>query len=157
MHGEGYEVPSVSMRMETVDSDQDFEEPPPSQVYVDFLSMLIARTSCRKKERIGRTEYLIETIRARTRKEDGRVACCAFGAGKLDLGGGCAGPAGGAGGVWRPGWGSGPAQPDGAVGRAGRVGGPGWGHGAGWARWLAGGGTGWAGVGRLEAMVGTFI
>ena len=44
MHGEGYEVPSVTMRMETVDSDQDLEEQPqPSQVYVDFLSMLIAR------------------------------------------------------------------------------------------------------------------
>ena len=43
VHGEGYEVPSVTMRMETVDSDQDFEEPPPpSQVYVGFQSMLIA-------------------------------------------------------------------------------------------------------------------
>ena len=43
VHGEGYEVPSVTMRMETVDSDEDFDEPPPpSQVYVDFLSMLIS-------------------------------------------------------------------------------------------------------------------
>ena len=41
--GEGYEVPSVTMLMETVDSDEDFEEPPlPFQVYVDFLSMLIS-------------------------------------------------------------------------------------------------------------------
>ena len=43
MHDEGYEVPSVTMRMETVDSNQDFEkQTTPSQVYVDFLSMLIA-------------------------------------------------------------------------------------------------------------------
>ena len=78
VHGEGYEVPSVTIRMETVDSDQDFEETlPPSQVYVDFLSMLIAkyamilmRLSRRKKERNGWTEYLIETKGARTRKEN---------------------------------------------------------------------------------------
>ena len=42
VHDKGYEVPSVTMRMETVDSDEDLEEPPqPSQVYVDFLSMWI--------------------------------------------------------------------------------------------------------------------
>ena len=32
VHDEGYEVPLVTMRMETVDSDEDFEQPPPSQV-----------------------------------------------------------------------------------------------------------------------------
>ena len=32
VHKEGYEVPSVTMLMETVDSDEDFEQPPPSQV-----------------------------------------------------------------------------------------------------------------------------
>ena len=32
VHKEGYEVPRVTMRMETVDSDEDFEQPPPSQV-----------------------------------------------------------------------------------------------------------------------------
>ena len=32
VHDEGYEVPRVTMRMETVDSDEDFEQPPPSQV-----------------------------------------------------------------------------------------------------------------------------
>ena len=80
MHGEGYEVPSVTMHMETVDSDQDFEEPPQqSQEYVDFLSMLIAkyammlmRVSSRKKERNRWTEYPIETRGARTCKEDTR-------------------------------------------------------------------------------------
>ena len=80
VHGEGYEVPSVTMHMETVDSDQDFEEPPQqSQEYVDFLSMLIAkyammlmRVSSRKKERNRWTEYPIETRGARTCKEDTR-------------------------------------------------------------------------------------
>ena len=38
----GYEVQSVTMCMETVDSDQDFEDLPPFQVDVDFLSMLIS-------------------------------------------------------------------------------------------------------------------
>ena len=71
MHDSGYEVPSVTvtMRMETVDSDQNLDEQQlPSKVYVDFLSMLIARHAmmlrrvlCRKKERNGRTEYPIET------------------------------------------------------------------------------------------------
>ena len=32
VHAEGYEVPRVTMHMETVDSDEDFEQPPPSQV-----------------------------------------------------------------------------------------------------------------------------
>ena len=43
MHGKEYEVPSVTMRMETEVSDQDFEEPLPSQVEADLLSMPIAR------------------------------------------------------------------------------------------------------------------
>ena len=33
VHGKGYEVPSV-VHMETVDSDQDFEEPPPPSRYM---------------------------------------------------------------------------------------------------------------------------
>ena len=41
---EGYEVPSVTMRMETMDSDQDFKEPPPSQQVEVYLPLtLIAR------------------------------------------------------------------------------------------------------------------
>ena len=29
VHDEGYEVPHVTMHMETVDSDEDLEQPPP--------------------------------------------------------------------------------------------------------------------------------
>ena len=32
VHAEGYEVPRLTIHMETVDSDEDFEQPPPSQV-----------------------------------------------------------------------------------------------------------------------------
>ena len=36
VHSEGYEPPRETMRMETVYSDQNVEDPPPSQVEIDL-------------------------------------------------------------------------------------------------------------------------
>ena len=80
MHCEGYDVPVQTLRIQTVDSDQDCYQQQPSQEEVDLQAVLIAShadqliaTEARVaqiKGGIKLTKYLIETRGTRTHTVD---------------------------------------------------------------------------------------
>ena len=65
VHAEGYEVTRVTMRMETVDSDEDFDQPPPSQVAFalhrvrvqERLMDVLCRERARARSELNRTGH----------------------------------------------------------------------------------------------------